>query len=85
MQDAVNAVAMAYYNHDSNMLERMWQALFHIFDTTLCHDRDNDFPVPHMGMGVAQIRSDLLWTLNVNARFLDKMRICLDAAQRGQG
>ena len=65
----------AFYNHDSNTLERMWQALFHVFDATLRHDGGNDFPVPHAGTGAAHIRGDLPWTWNVNAHFLDKERV----------
>ena len=83
LQEVINAVAMAFYNHDSNTLERMWQALFHVSDTTLCHNMDNDFPVPHTGTGAVQIRRDLPCTWNVNAQFLNKVRICLGTAQRG--
>ena len=35
LQDFVDTVTMAFYKHDSNTFERMWQALFHVFDAIL--------------------------------------------------
>ena len=84
-QDIVDAVTTAFYDQDPATLERVWQALFHVFDATLYNDGGNDFAMPHAGTGAAQIRGDLPWTWKVNEHFLNKARGISGVAQRGRG
>ena len=57
--DIIASVEKAFVAYTSETLERIWQAMFHVFNKTLEELGGNDFAVPHSGTTGAQNHGDL--------------------------
>ena len=49
VDELVQTIADQYEEYDGDMLERVWQSLFKVYNQTLRKLGDNDFSVEHTG------------------------------------